>query len=218
MKVETSDEDLVRAARLGDVLAFRGLVERHRRRIFSLALRMCGDRAEAEDMAQEAFLRIYRGLPGFRGESAVSTWMTRVALNAFYRHLRRLPRTLPLEEMRTEEGSAGLAAEAALPASGPDAEARLLASEEAGRIRRLVADLPPHFRDAVTLFYLEDRSLEEASAVLGVSTGTLKSRLFRAREILLRRWRERPSGAAETEADEPAVPPARAGDAGRSWL
>lgn len=200
MRVEISDEDLARAARLGEMGAFRTLVERHRGRIFSLALRMCADRGEAEDMAQEAFLRIYRGLAGFRGESAFSTWMVRVALNTFNRHLRRLPRTRPLAEADGGEAETGGAVAPGAAAADPEAEAQ--ASEQARRIRTLVADLPEPFRDAVTLFYFEDRSIEEASAVLGVSTGTLKSRLFRAREMLLHRWQEepreeKPRGAAE---------------------
>ncbi len=192
MMAGISDEDLARAARLGDVAAFRSLVERHRGRVFSLALRMCGNRSEAEDMAQEAFLRVYRGLAGFRGESAFTTWMTRVALNTFHRHLRRLPRTLPLEDERLAEaaGEDGPGGPAPRASGSEDPEAKLLAGEESHRVRRLVGELPQPFRDAVTLFYLEDRSVEEASSVLGVSTGTLKSRLFRAREMLLRRWSE----------------------------
>jgi RNA polymerase sigma-70 factor (ECF subfamily) len=179
MRSDVGDEDLARAARLGDLGSFRALVERHRGRVFSLALRMCGNREEAEDMAQEAFLKVYRGLPSFRGEAAFTTWMLRVALNTFHRHLRRLPRARPL----TDD-----ALNAAEEVPGPDPEADLLDHERAERVRRLVAGLPAPFRDAVALFYLQERSVEEAAATLGVSIGTLKSRLFRARRMLLDAW------------------------------
>jgi RNA polymerase sigma-70 factor (ECF subfamily) len=197
MKVEIKDDDLARAARIGDLGAFRTLVERHRGRIFSLALRMAGNRAEAEDMAQEAFLRIYRGLGSFRGESAFSTWMVRVALNTFNRHLRRVPRMQPLppETLEDRSGSTGpgrITGAGSGASSGANPESSFLDSETAAEVRRKVAELPEPFRDAVTMFYFEDRSLEEAASELGVSTGTMKSRLFRAREMLLRGWRSSP--------------------------
>jgi len=214
MKGEFSDEDLARASRLGDMAAFRLLVERHRGRIYSLALRMVRDRAEAEDMAQEAFLRIFRGLPTFRGDSALSTWMVRVALNTFNRHLRRLPRLIPLPEVESEAGESG--GRGASPRAARDPEEDAIASEEARRVRRLVAGLPANFRDAVTLFYLQDRSVEEAAAALGVSSGTLKSRLFRGREILLGRWRVEEGAAAEAAAPTGAEDGARASGGGRS--
>jgi RNA polymerase sigma-70 factor (ECF subfamily) len=198
MTMERNDEDLARAARMGDLGAFRALVERHRGRIYSLALRMSGNRGEAEDMAQEAFIRIYRGLSSFRGESTLSTWMTRVALNTFHRYLHRMPRTQPLPDETLAD-----AADASRPASAssvPDPEKAFLSRETGVRLRALVAGLPEPFRDAVTLFYLEDRSIDEASTALGVSSGTLKSRLFRAREMLLRQWETQEPGGAPAPA------------------
>lgn len=195
MSEKVADQDLARAAGRGDLAAFRSLVERHGARIYSLALRMVRDRAEAEDMAQEAFLRVYRGLPGFRGDSAFLTWMTRVSLNTFHRYLKHLPRSgvrpVPAEDDDRAEEIAG-------PSSGSplDPESHAMAAQEATRLRRLVADLPQPYREAVVLFYLQDRSVEEAAGALGVSTGTLKSRLFRGREILLRRLRQEDAPAA----------------------
>jgi RNA polymerase sigma-70 factor (ECF subfamily) len=189
MSEKVADDDLARAAGRGDLDAFRSLVERHGARVYSMALRLVRDRTEAEDMAQEAFLRIYRGLPGFRGEAAFLTWMTRVSLNTFQRFLKRLPRRevhpVPAEDDDQVEEIGG-------PSSGPadNPESCAMADQEAGRMRRLVADLPSPFREAVVLFYLEDRSVKEAAGTLGVSAGTLKSRLFRGREMLLRRFRQ----------------------------
>ncbi len=160
-------------------------------------------------MAQTAFLRIFRGLGSFRGEAQFSTWMVRVALNTFHRYLRRMPKDRPLPDLELTAGEPTGAQQTLHSVSGqPDPETQVLANEEAARLRRLVSGLPPHFRDAVTVFYLHERSLEEAASALGISHGTLKSRLFRARELLLRRWQQGSAsvrgargGAASTEVE-----------------
>ncbi|MGH9749585.1 MAG: RNA polymerase sigma factor, partial [Candidatus Polarisedimenticolia bacterium] len=187
MSAPRSDEELAKAAGRGDLEAFRSLVDRHRARIFTLAARMVRDRSEAEDMAQEAFIRIYRGLPAFRGDAAFATWMTRVALNTFYRYLRRRPREESLDRVDAGGEPIDGAAETADPGAGPETAA--LDAQTAARVRRLAASLPQPFRAAVAVFYLQERSIEEAARQLGVSQGTLKSRLFRGREMLLRLWR-----------------------------
>lgn len=189
----------------GDLAAFQTLVGRHQRRIFSLALRLARDHAEAEDMAQEAFLRIYRGLSSFRGESQFSTWMVRVALNTFNRYLKRLPKTSPLPERElAEDATDGLSVTASTGAGHADPESLVASREEAAQVRRLVAALPARFRDAITVFYLNERSTEEAAEALGISIGTLKSRLFRAREMLLERWQRTQSSAGIREIKQPA--------------
>lgn len=204
MSVGPGDDELARAAGGGDLGAFRALLERHRGRVYSLALRLVRDRTEAEDMTQEAFMRIYRGLPGFRGDSAFTTWMTRVSLNTFHRYLRRLPRTEAID--RPGAGADGEDAAADIAAPGPGPEEGASASQDAARIRRLVADLPQPFRETVVLFYLQERSVEEAALALGVSIGTLKSRLFRGREMLLKRWRA--AGGDASGAENAVGPPA----------
>jgi len=214
MSREPADDELVRAARSGDLDAFRLLVQNHQSRIFSLALRLVRNRAEAEDMAQEAFIRIYRGLPSFRGDSAFTTWMTRVALNTFHRHLSRLPR--PAESIDAVADEDRPPVELPDTAEGPEAGAA--SAQQARRVRRLVAQLPSPFRETLTIFYLQERSVEEAAKALNVSTGTLKSRLFRGREMLLRLWQEAAGGAAaarEASAAAAIVPPNAPGDAAR---
>jgi RNA polymerase sigma-70 factor (ECF subfamily) len=209
MSREPADEELVRAARSGDLDAFRTLVQRHQARVFSLALRLVRNRAEAEDMTQEAFIRIYRGLPSFRGDSAFTTWMTRVALNTFHRHLSRLPK--PAESIDAAAGEERPPLEVADTADGPEAGAA--AAQQARRVRHLVARLPSPFRETLTIFYLQERSVEAAAKALGVSTGTLKSRLFRGREMLLRLWQE---SAGARAADAAIVSsPGAPGDAAR---
>jgi RNA polymerase sigma-70 factor (ECF subfamily) len=198
-----TDDELARAAGRGDTGAFRELVERHRARVFGLARRLVRDPAEAEDMTQEAFLRIHRGLPGFRGEAAFTTWMTRVALNTFHRYLRRLPRVAAPAPPGDDPDAGDAASEVASDAAGP--EDRAAQSQAADRVRRLVAGLPGPFRDAVALFYLQEKSVEEAATVLGVSIGTLKSRLFRGREMLLRRWLAESGGAPGILRESPAT-------------
>lgn len=212
MSREPADDELVRAARSGDLDAFRLLVQNHQSRIFSLALRLVRDRAEAEDMTQEAFIRIYRGLPSFRGDSAFTTWMTRVALNTFHRHLSRLPRPAESIDAVTDEDRPPVE----LPDTAEGPEAGAASAQQARRVRHLVAQLPSPFRETLTIFYLQERSVEEAAKALNVSTGTLKSRLFRGREMLLRLWQGSVAGAAAREASAAAiVPPNAPGDAAR---
>jgi RNA polymerase sigma-70 factor (ECF subfamily) len=167
------DPDSGDAARVlaGDLDAFEGIVARWQGRLFALALRLCRDRARAEDMTQEAFLRAFRSLAQWRGAAAFGTWLMCVALNAFRSHLRlrgwvRQESLAQLQEVATKA-----------PASEP---------EQADRVRRAVAALPARYRDALTLYYFLDRDVAHAAVVLGVAEGTLKARLHRGRELLRR--------------------------------
>ncbi len=159
----------------GDAAAFAGIVRRWQGRLVSLAWRFCRDRARAEDMAQEAFVRAFRSLASFRGESAFSTWLTAVALNVYRSRLRAEgPPLLGLDPARL----------LTTPARA------LVEMEEAERgeaVRRAVLALPRRYREAIVLYYFEEQDLREAARVLGIPQGTLKARLHRGRELLRRR-------------------------------
>lgn len=173
-----ADEDLdaVRAVVAGDVSAFQGIVERWQGPLVSLAYRFCRDRAQAADMAQDAFLRIFRALPSFREESSFSTWMISVATNVYRSHLRRIVPELT-----------GLEAAADFPDLREAPVAQGGSREEL--VRRVVQTLPAKYRDAVVLFYFHEMNVARASESLGVPPGTLKARLHRARALLERRLR-----------------------------
>ena len=171
------DEDAADVARVvaGDLEAFEGIVRRWQRRLLNLAWRFCRDRAMAEDMAQEAFVKAFRSLETFRGESAFSTWLTALALNSYRSRLRAEgPPLLSLEPARI------LAAE-------PHALRGLQERERSEAVRRAVLTLPERYREAIVVYYFEERGLAEAARILGIAEGTLKARLHRARALLQRR-------------------------------
>jgi RNA polymerase sigma-70 factor (ECF subfamily) len=156
----------------GDISAFEGIVRRWQGPLVSLAYRFCRDRGRAEEMAQEAFLRIYRKLDHWRSDSPFSSWMFAVAANLYRSELRRIPlRTVPLEDV-------------AEPRDPRPQDGGLAREDRERRVRDAVAVLPPKYRDAVLLFYFHDMDLSAAARSLGLSEGTVKSRLFRGREIL----------------------------------
>jgi RNA polymerase sigma-70 factor (ECF subfamily) len=167
-----ADRADVARVQAGDVEAFAEIVRRWQTPLINLAYRFCGDRNRAEEMAQEAFLRAYRGLDGFRGDAAFSTWLFALATNVYRSELRRIPqRMVALEE----------APEPTDPASMPEAH-ELRDRDRA--VRRAVLGLPPKYREAMLLFYFHEMDVPAAAQSLGLPAGTVKARLYRGRELL----------------------------------
>ncbi|WP_433869061.1 RNA polymerase sigma factor [Saccharopolyspora sp. CA-218241] len=179
-----SEHALLAAAADGDATAFDALVRRHTVRLYRVALRIVGDPVEAEDVVQEAWVQAWRGLAGFRGSAAVSTWLYRVVTNAALGHLRRRRPAVPVDP--TEPG--GPAAQWVDPRSGPEAIA--LRNERAAAVHRAIATLEPSQRVPLVLHELEGLSYAEVAEVLQVSVPALQSRLSRARVTLLARLEE----------------------------
>ena len=167
-----ADQTDVEKVLAGDLAAFENIVRRWQSPLINLAYRFCGDRARAEDMAQDAFLRAYRALGGWRQDAAFSTWLFALATNLYRSELRRIPpRTLSLDEVREPSDSHA-------PAIGADQESRDRA------VRRAVLALPAKYRETLTLFYFHEKDVAQAAKSLGVAEGTVKARLNRGREIL----------------------------------
>ncbi len=170
----SASEDQADVAKVlaGEIAAFEGIVRRWQTPLINLAYRFCRDRSRAEDMAQEAFLRAYRGLPKWRGDSTFSTWLFALATNLYRSELRRIPtRSMPLEDV----------------AEPRDPRAIDGGLEEMNRdqaIRRAVDTLPPKYREALICFYFQEMDVPAAAAGLGIAEGTLKARLFRGRKML----------------------------------
>ncbi len=173
---EAAARELVERARHRDEEAFRMLVELHRDRAYGLALRITRSRADAEDVAQEAFVRAWEALPGFRGESTFGTWLHRIvarrALDRVDSLRRRQRRELDLDDAAAE------------PAPAPAARDPLLAA----RLERLVGDLSAPQRAVVSLFYGQDQPVEAIAATLGLPENTVKTHLARARAALREAW------------------------------
>jgi RNA polymerase sigma-70 factor, ECF subfamily len=156
----------------GDTVAFERIVYRWQRPLINLAFRFCHDRARAEDMAQEAFLRAYRALNGWRRDAAFSTWLFALATNLYCSELRRIPaKTFSLDEIAELGGVAAI--HEALEDEGRDRV-----------VRRAVWGLPSKYRESLILFYFHDMDVSAAAQSLGRPEGTVKARLSRGREIL----------------------------------
>jgi RNA polymerase sigma-70 factor (ECF subfamily) len=157
------------------------LVERHRSLVTHIVYRTIGGRPDAEDVCQEALLRVCQGFPGFRSESKASTWIARIAYNTCINYLQK-KREVLLDDLPGRE--VGVEAASAVGAR-PDERAQ--SEDLAGLLEAEIRALPPQFRTILTLFHLEDMSYEEIGEVMSLPEGTVKSYLFRARRRLRQR-------------------------------
>ncbi len=176
-----TDEELIARTLAGEDEAFAELVSRHKDLVYTIALRVVGDEDEADDVAQEAFVRAYRALGRFRGDSKFSSWVYRIAVNRGLTHLKRRKRRAVTIDFVAEPH---IEAPAAMADKSTDPEQFVLDQEFRLRVREAVNALPPRYRAVVTLFYLEERSYKEVAEVLGIPMGTLKTHLHRARALL----------------------------------
>lgn len=178
-------EDLVERAKAGDRPAFGQLVEVYQDRIYGYVSRMLGDPDEAEDVAQETFVRAYRSLPQFRGAASFHTWLYRIASNLAIDVARRNRRqntgNFSLDEpLESEEGDY----EREIADEGGSPEQLTQRREMQELVRQAVAELPEKLRAVVVLYELQGESYEDIAEILGCPLGTVKSRLFNARSQL----------------------------------
>jgi RNA polymerase sigma-70 factor (ECF subfamily) len=174
------DEEYVGRARAGDAEAFRVLVERHRDRVYGLALRIVRSAPDAEEVAQDAFVRAWLALPRFRGAASFSTWIYRITAR------RAFDRAQTLRLRRGREAPMDTTVEAADSAAAPGGETPRIGL--ARSLDQMVAALPPAQRAAVTLYYLQDHSVEQVAVALAMPENTVKTHLSRARATLRAAW------------------------------
>ncbi|MGH8518067.1 MAG: RNA polymerase sigma factor RpoE [Panacagrimonas sp.] len=182
------DQQLVERAQRGDKRAFELLVTKYQRKLGRLLSRMVRDPAEVEDVTQEAFIKAYRALPSFRGDSAFYTWLYRIAINTAKNYLVALGRRAPTTtEYDHEDAENFEEAEALRDSSTPESE--LHGKQIAATVNRAMEALPDDLRTAITLREIEGLSYEEIAAVMTCPIGTVRSRIFRARESIAERLR-----------------------------
>lgn len=175
------EQEVVRLAQQGDLAAFKLLYDRYRDRIYNLAFYWLGDSIWAEDVLQIIFIKTFRGLPGFRGESSFATWLFRIALNECQnQQKRRSEQYVPLEAVLGSENEFD---------SAPLPDFEHADRERREILHQAIKELPPKLRAVVALKYLEGLSYEEIAAVLQCSPGTVASRLNRALAKLEERLR-----------------------------
>ena len=182
MQSSLLDAELVKRVQSGDTGAFDLLVQKYQHKVINLVGRFVSDHAECQDIAQDAFIKAYRAIPNFRGDSQFYTWLYRIAANTAKNHLASRARKAPgytvdVEDAQHFEGESGLK-----EFSNPE---NLLLTEE---IREVVFDtidkLPEDLKSAITLREIDGLSYEDIAAVMDCPIGTVRSRIFRAREVI----------------------------------
>jgi RNA polymerase sigma-70 factor, ECF subfamily len=186
-----SDVQLVQQAQRGDVRAFEMLVVKYQRRIERLISRMVRDTDLVQDIAQETFIRVYRALPQFRGDSAFYTWLYRIAVNTAKKALMDMKRDpLVLLSARAGEDENDETSRPGVELTHSETPEALLASKEiAAAVNAAIEDLSPDLRQAITLREIEGLSYEEIADLMNCPIGTVRSRIFRARESIAVRLR-----------------------------
>jgi RNA polymerase sigma-70 factor, ECF subfamily len=182
------DQQLVERAQRGDKQAFGLLVSKYQRKLMRLLSRLIRDPAEVEDVAQESFIKAYRALPAFRGDSAFYTWLYRIGINTAKNYLvsqgRRAPTTTEFDSEEAETFEEG---DQLRDINTPE---RLLMSKQIGEtVDAAMAALPEELRTAIVLRELEGLSYEEIAGIMDCPIGTVRSRIFRAREAIAERLR-----------------------------
>jgi RNA polymerase sigma-70 factor, ECF subfamily len=182
------DQQLVDRAQRGDKQAFELLVAKYQRKLGRLLSRFIRDPAEVEDVAQEAFIKAYRALPSFRGDSAFYTWLYRIGINTAKNYLvamgRRAPTTTEFDSEEAENFDDG---DQLRDVNTPEAE--LMSKQIASTVNLTMEELPDELRTAITLREIEGMSYEDIAAVMNCPIGTVRSRIFRARETIAARLR-----------------------------
>ncbi len=182
---QKTDQQLVKRVQQGDKRAFDLLVIKYQHKIVAIVGRYIRDTSEVHDVVQEAFIKAYRALANFRGESAFYTWLYRIAINTAKNHLVARGRRPPASDVDVEEAEFYGGSQALKDIDSP--ENNLFRDELQGVVNQAIRELPEDLRTAVTLRELEGLSYEEIAEVMGCPVGTVRSRIFRAREAIDKR-------------------------------
>ena len=182
------DRQLVARAQRGDKRAFELLVEKYQRKLARLLSRFIRDPAEVEDVTQEAFIKAYRALPAFRGDSAFYTWLYRIGINTAKNYLMAMGRRAPTStEVEAEEAEGFEEGEQLRDINTP--ESLLLSSEIAKTVNSTIEQLPEELRTAIQMREIEGMSYEDIAKAMDCPIGTVRSRIFRAREAIAEQLR-----------------------------
>lgn len=182
MDSDVTDNVVVERVKNGDKQAFNLLVAKYQYRIQNLVSRFIKDRSEQEDVTQEAFIKAYRAIGNFRGDSQFYTWLYRIAVNTAKNQLVGAGRRPPAQDMDIDETPSIAGAPGLTELNSPDA---ILQNDEmVSTIRGAIAALPDELRDAITLREFDGLSYEDIAAVMDCPIGTVRSRIFRAREAI----------------------------------
>lgn len=179
---QADDLAIVRQIQRGDAAGFNLLARKYQHKVSNLIARYVYDQGEIEDITQEVFVKAYRAIGGFRGDSAFYTWLYRIAINTAKNYLVAQSRRPPSTDVDAQDAELTEAGRNLRETSTP--ESNLLSAELADRVSKAVSDLPEDLRTAIVLRELEGLSYEEIATVMECPIGTVRSRIFRAREAI----------------------------------
>jgi len=179
---QDTDKELVRRVKQGDKQAFDLLFSRYQHKIMNLVSRYVREPEDVEDVTQEAFIKAFRALPRFRGESAFYTWLYRIAINTAKNYLVARSRRPPGVDVDVDDAEFVDGSDALKESESP--EAALARDELSTAINAAIAELPEDLRSAVTLREFDGLSYEQIAQIMGCPVGTVRSRIFRARESI----------------------------------
>ena len=182
MSDQITDQELVKQVQSGNKNAFNLLVVRHQNKVMNIVSRYVKNSGDVADVTQEAFIKAYRALPNFRGESAFYTWLYRIAVNSAKNYLTSQSRKPPASDVDAQEADSYDGSDALRENASP--EKTLLSQELQAKLFGAIESLPDDLRAAITLREIEGLSYEEIAAVMECPVGTVRSRIFRAREAI----------------------------------
>lgn len=192
MTATVTDQQLVAKVQKGDARAFDMLVLKYQHKILGLISRYVHDSDEVQDVAQEAFIKAYRALPNFRGDSAFYTWLYRIAINTAKNHLVSRSRRPPGSDVELEDAEYYEGGGALRDIESP--ESALYGAELKAVVERAIGELPDDLRTAVTLREFDGLSYEDIAEIMNCPVGTVRSRIFRAREAIDKQVKQQVDG------------------------
>ena len=177
------DEPIVREVQAGQTEAFAGLVSRHKDKVYAMLLRLVRDPDAAEELAQETFVRAWRGIGGFRGQALFGTWLVQIAIHLARDRMRerRRGRTVSLDELLENTADESILTDTR---QGRDPLSEISDRDMVKRLEAALGDLPPNYREVFVLHHIQDVPYEEIASMTGESVGSLKVRAHRARKLL----------------------------------
>lgn len=180
--LKSANSELIKKAIEGDESAYKNLLENYRGAIYNLIYKMVRNKEETEDLVQEAFMKAFKALPSFNEEYAFSTWLYKIAVNNCIDHMRK--KKLQTYSINKPVQSKDGELDREFPDTSMSPDKSILSEERAGIIETAIDELPENYKTAIILRHSEEKSYEEISQILNIPLGTVKARIFRAREML----------------------------------
>ncbi|MFQ5604295.1 MAG: RNA polymerase sigma factor [bacterium] len=180
--MQNSSSELIKKAIEGDEAAYKQLLDNYRGAIFNLLYKMVRNKEETEDLVQEAFMKAFKALPSFNEEYAFSTWLYKIAINNCIDHMRKKKlKTYSINKpVQSKDGELGRE----FPDISMSPDKNILSEEKSSLIENAIAELPENYKMAIILRHSEEKSYEEIAQIMNIPLGTVKARIFRAREML----------------------------------